>query len=59
MWIVVWKMIVGLYRQSDPTVESLTPKLAPIMMSVLSDDEQLNAETKEQVQALVNHLRNQ
>ena len=55
----VWKMIVGLYGQQDPTVQSLTPKLAPIMLSVLEDDEQLTAETKQQVQSLVDHLRNQ
>lgn len=55
----VWKMIVGLYQQSDPTIQSLTPKLAPMMMSVLGDDEQLTADTKQQVQALVDHLRNQ
>lgn len=55
----VWKMIVGLYRQQDPTVLSLTPKLAPIMMSVLEDDEQLTEETKGQVQALVDHLKSQ
>ncbi|ETN39345.1 uncharacterized protein HMPREF1541_05568 [Cyphellophora europaea CBS 101466] len=55
----VWKMIVGLYRQQDPTVQSLTPKLAPIMMSVLEGDEQLTEEVKKEVQALVDHLRSQ
>jgi importin-4 len=55
----VWKMIVGLYRQQDPTVQSLTPKLAPIMVSVLEGDEQLTEDVKKEVQALVDHLRNQ
>lgn len=55
----VWKMIVGLYRQQDPTIQSLTPKLAPMMMSVLEDEEQLTEEVRKEVQALVDHLRNQ
>lgn len=55
----VWKMIVGLYRQQDQTVQSLTPKLAPMMMSVLEDDDQLTEDVKKEVQALVDHLRNQ
>lgn len=55
----VWKMIVGLYRQQDPTVQSLTSKLAPIMVSVLEGDDQLTEEVKKEVQALVDHLRSQ
>ena len=54
----VWKMILALYRDQDETVMSLTPKLAPIMMSVLSEPEdQLTDEIREQVQGLVAHLR--
>ncbi|KAL2441075.1 putative importin subunit beta-4 [Exophiala dermatitidis] len=54
----VWKMIVQLYRDQDPTVQQLTPKLAPIMMSVLGEPEdQLTDEVREQVQALVEHLK--
>lgn len=55
----VWKMIVGLYRQSDPTVQSLTPKLAPMMVSVLEGDEQLTEDVKVEVQGLVDHLKSQ
>jgi importin-4 len=55
----VWKMIVGLYRQQDQTVQSLTPKLAPMMVTVLEDDDQLTPEVKKEVQALVDHLRSQ
>lgn len=55
----VWKMIVGLYRQQDATVQSLTPKLAPMMVSVLEGDEQLTEEVKKEVQALVDHLKSQ
>lgn len=55
----VWKMIVGLYRQQDPTVQGLTSKLAPMMVSVLEDDDQLTDEVKKEVQGLVDHLRSQ
>ncbi|EXJ72606.1 uncharacterized protein A1O5_03752 [Cladophialophora psammophila CBS 110553] len=55
----LWKMIVQLYREQDPTIQQLTPKLAPIMMSVLGEpEEQLTDEVREQVQALVEHLKN-
>lgn len=55
----VWTMIVQLYRDQDPTVQQLTPKLAPIMMSVLGEPEdQLTDEVRAQVQALVEHLKN-
>jgi len=51
-------MIVQLYRDQDPTVQQLTPKLGPIMMSVLGEPEdQLTDEVREQVQALVEHLK--
>ena len=54
----LWTMIVHLYRDQDRTIQSLTPKLAPIMMSVLGDpEEQLTDEVREQVQALVGHLK--
>ncbi|KAK5196352.1 hypothetical protein LTR96_003976 [Exophiala xenobiotica] len=54
----VWTMIVQLYRQQDPTVQQLTPKLAPMMMSVLGEPEdQLTDEVREQLQALVEHLK--
>ncbi|EXJ64123.1 hypothetical protein A1O7_00459 [Cladophialophora yegresii CBS 114405] len=54
----LWTMIVQLYRDRDQTIQSLTPKLAPIMMSVLgAPEEQLTDEVREQVQALVEHLR--
>ena len=54
----VWKMIVQLYREQDPTVQQLTPKLAPIMMSVLGEPEdQLTDKVREQLQALVEHLK--
>ena len=54
----VWTMIVQLYRQQDPTVQQLTPKLAPMMMSVLGEPEdQLTDEVRGQVQALVQHLK--
>ncbi|KIW24523.1 uncharacterized protein PV07_10234 [Cladophialophora immunda] len=54
----VWTMIVQLYRDQNPTIQQLTPKLAPIMMSVLGEPtEQLTDEVREQVQALVEHLK--
>jgi hypothetical protein len=54
----VWKMIVQLYRDQDETIMGLTPKLAPIMMGVLGEPEdQLTDEVREQVQALVEHLK--
>jgi importin-4 len=54
----LWTMIVQLYRDQDATVQQLTPKLAPIMMSVLGEpEEQLTDEVREQVQALVEHLK--
>jgi hypothetical protein len=49
---------VHLYREQDQTIMQLTPKLAPIMMSVLGEPEdQLTDEVREQVQALVEHLK--
>ncbi|KAK4946895.1 hypothetical protein LTR10_014037 [Elasticomyces elasticus] len=54
----VWTMIVQLYRDQDSTVQQLTPKLAPIMVSVLGEPEdQLTDEVREQLQALVEHLK--
>ncbi|KIV90504.1 hypothetical protein PV10_07803 [Exophiala mesophila] len=54
----VWKMIIQLYRDQDETVQQLTPKLAPIMLSVLGEPEdQLTDEVREQLQALVEHLK--
>jgi importin-4 len=54
----LWTMIVQLYRDQDETIMSLTPKLAPIMMSVLGEPEdQLTDAVREQVQALVEHLK--
>jgi len=54
----VWKMIVQLYRDQDATVQQLTPKLAPIMITVLGEpEEQLTDEVREQVSALVEHLK--
>lgn len=54
----VWTMIVKLYRDQDSTVQSLTSKLAPIMLSVLGEPEdQLTDDVREQVQALVEHLK--
>jgi importin-4 len=54
----LWTMIVHLYREQDQTIMQLTPKLAPIMMSVLGEPEdQLTDEVREQVQALVEHLK--
>jgi hypothetical protein len=54
----LWTMIVQLYRDQDQTIQSLTPKLAPIMISVLGEPaEQLTDEVREQVQALVEHLK--
>ncbi|OAP65280.1 hypothetical protein AYL99_01252 [Fonsecaea erecta] len=54
----LWTMIVQLYRDQDPTIQQLTPKLAPIMLSVLGEpEEQLSDEVREQVQALVEHLK--
>lgn len=54
----LWKMIVQLYRDQDATVQQLTPRLAPIMMSVLGEpDDQLTDETRELVQQLVDHLK--
>jgi importin-4 len=54
----VWTMIVQLYRDQDATVQQLTPKLAPIMLSVLGEpEEQLTDEVREQLQALVEHLK--
>jgi len=54
----VWMMIVRLYQQEDPTIQALTPKLAPIMVSVLGEpDTQLTKDVRQQVQALVDHLK--
>ena len=54
----VWTMIIQLYRDQDPAVQSLTPKLAPIMVSVLGEPaEQLTDEVREQLTALVEHLK--
>ena len=54
----LWTMIVQLYRDQDSTIQSLTPKLAPIMMSVLGEPgDQLTDEVREQLQALVDHLK--
>lgn len=54
----LWAMIVHLYRNQNETIQQLTPKLAPVMMSVLGDpQDQLTDETREQVSALVEHLK--
>ena len=54
----VWTMIISLYRENDPTVQSLTKQLAPMMMSVLGEPEdQLTDEVREQLQSLVEHLK--
>jgi hypothetical protein len=54
----VWKMIVGLYREQDATVQKLTPQLAPMMLSVLGDPEdQLTDEVRAELAALVEHLK--
>ena len=53
----VWTMIVALYQQQDSTIQGLTSKLAPMMMSVLDEPEdQLTPEVREKVTALVAHL---
>jgi importin-4 len=54
----VWTMIVQLYRDNDPTVGGLTKQLAPMMLSVLGEpEEQLTDEVREQLSALVDHLK--
>ena len=54
----VWTMIVQLYKDQNAIVQRLTPKLAPIMLSVLGEpEEQLTDEVREQLQQLVNHLK--
>ena len=54
----LWTMIVQLYRDQDATVQQLTPRLAPMMLSVLREpEEQLTDEVREQLQALVEHLK--
>lgn len=55
----VWKMIITLYHEHDTTVQGLTPKLAPIMLSVLGEpSEQLTDEVRLELNQLVDHLRN-
>ena len=56
----VWKMFIALYREHDSHVQSLTPKLAPIMLSVLGEpEEQLTDEVRLELNQLVDHLRSQ
>ncbi|KAK5078643.1 hypothetical protein LTR64_002942 [Lithohypha guttulata] len=56
----VWKMIITLYREQDSNVQKLTPKLAPIMLSVLGEPtEQLTDEVRIELNQLVDHLRSQ
>lgn len=56
----VWQMIITLYHEQDSNVQGLTPKLAPIMLSVLGEpEEQLTDEVRSQLQGLVDHLRSQ
>jgi importin-4 len=54
----VWKMIVQMYKWEDQTVIGLTPKLIPAIKAVLEEpEEQLNDETREQVQQLALFLQ--
>lgn len=54
----VWKMIITLYHEQDSNILGLTPKLAPIMMSVLDEPvEQLTDEVRVELQGLVDHLK--
>ena len=54
----VWTMIISLYRDNDPTVQELTNQLGPMMLSVLGEpEEQLTDEVREQLQSLVDHLK--
>jgi len=54
----VLKMIVQMYKWEDNTVQELTPQLAPIMISTLGEPEdQLNDETRAELQQLVDHLK--
>jgi importin-4 len=54
----VWKMIVQMYQWKDPTIMALTPKLIPAIKAVLGEpEEQLNDETREQVQQLAMFLQ--
>lgn len=56
----VWKMIITLYHEQNSTIQGLTPKLAPIMISVLGEpSEQLTDEVRLELNQLVDHLRNQ
>lgn len=55
----VWTMIIQLYKERDTTIQSLTPKLAPIMMATLGEPtEQLSDELRGQLEELVGHLKN-
>lgn len=54
----VWKMIVQMYKWEDPVIIGLTPKLIPSIKAVLGEPEdQLNDETREQVQQLAMYLQ--
>lgn len=54
----VWKMIVQMYKWEDQTIIDLTPKLIPAIKAVLGEpEEQLNDETREQVQQLAVFLQ--
>jgi importin-4 len=54
----VWKMIVQMYKWEDPTIVGLTQKLVPAIKAVLGEpEEQLNDETREQVQQLAMFLQ--
>ena len=54
----VWKMIVQMYKWEDHTIIGLTPQLIPAIKAVLGEpEEQLNDETREQVQQLASFLQ--
>lgn len=54
----VWKMIVQMYKWEDQTIIGLTTKLIPAIKAVLGEPEdQLNEETREQVQQLAMFLQ--
>ncbi|KAJ9200366.1 hypothetical protein DTO166G4_7752 [Paecilomyces variotii] len=52
----LYRMICQLYKWEDPTVRQLTPRLLPIFQSVLSDEDQLEDERRQELTELVSYI---
>ncbi|KAH8703107.1 putative importin beta-4 subunit [Talaromyces proteolyticus] len=52
----LYKMIAQLYKWENPTVRQLTPQLLPIFQSVLSEEDQLEDERRQELLELVQWL---